>query len=184
MGVNPSRFKGPQHPVESVKWDEAVRFCNELSALPDEKKEGRTYRLLTEAEWEYACRARSTTRYSFGESDLSLGEYAWFGDFLGSPSPVGQKRPNAWGLFDMHGNVCEWCADWFESEYYAKSPLDDPQGPPTGTARVYRGGDCHASGNCGSAARVGHGTDSPYDIVGFRVALDVTKKAEPPKEGK
>ena len=118
MGTNPSRFKGPQNPVEQVSWNDAVEFCRKLSALPAEKSSGYEYRLPTEAEWEYACRAGTTTKYSFGDSESELGDYAWYGlverlmeiaDERGNSGekshPVGGKKPNAWGLFDMHGNV-------------------------------------------------------------------------------
>ena len=110
MGENPSRFKGdPQRPVEKVSWEDAVAFCRKLS-----EKEGRTYRLPTEAEWEYACRAGSQTKWSFGDDDSALKEYAWYLDNADSTThPVAQKKPNAWGLYDMHGNVWEWCQDWY-----------------------------------------------------------------------
>jgi eukaryotic-like serine/threonine-protein kinase len=131
MGTNPSHFKGdPRLPVETVSWQDAMTFCERLSALPAERSAGRVYRLPTEAEWEYACRAGSTTIYSFGDSEGSLGDYAWYDSNSGSKThPVGQKRPNAWGLYDMHGNVWEWCSDWYDGSYYASSPVDDPTGP-------------------------------------------------------
>jgi formylglycine-generating enzyme required for sulfatase activity len=101
MGTNPSYFKGANLPVEQVSWDDAVEFCKKLS-----QKEGKTYRLPTEAEWEYACRAGTTTKFSFGDDESQLGEYAWYGKNSGMKThPVGKKKPNAWGLFDMHGNV-------------------------------------------------------------------------------
>ena len=142
MGTNPSHFQNAQHPVDSVSWEDAVRFCEKLSALAEEKTAGHRYRLPTEAEWEYACRAGHTTRFSCGESDSSLGDYAWHRENSGlSPHAVGQKRPNAWGLYDMHGNVWEWCADWYEDDADRKVlPADDPTGPATGSDRVYRGG--------------------------------------------
>ena len=132
QGMDTSNF-----PVEKVSWDDAVEFCKKLSA-----KEGQTYRLPTEAEWEYACRAGSKTRYCFGDDESLLGEYAWFGEQRseGGTHPVGEKKPNAWGLYDMHGNVWEWCQDWYDEDYYAKSPKDDPTGPATGSYRVDRGG--------------------------------------------
>jgi len=118
MAQNPSRFKGdPQRPVGYVSWTGAAEFCRKLS-----EKEGVTYRLPTEAEWEYACRAGTTTRYCFGDDEASLGEYAWYGSV--GRYPVGEKTPNAWGLCDMHGNVWEWCADWYDADYYAKRRED------------------------------------------------------------
>ena len=141
MGKNPSRFKGPQLPVERVSWKAAVSFCTKLSAFPEEQAAGRTYRLPTEAEWEYACRAGSTTDFCFGDAEWGLDDYAWYEDNSDHRThPVGQKRPNAWGLYDMHGNVWEWCADWHDEAYYEASPVDDPQGPATGVDRVGRGG--------------------------------------------
>jgi formylglycine-generating enzyme required for sulfatase activity len=133
MGTNPSRFKGPTNPVERVSWDDAVLFCRELS-----EKTRKAFRLPTEAEWEYACRAGSKTRFSFGDSD-SVFSYAWFGSNSGGKTnPVGCTKPNAWGLYDMHGNVSEWCADWYGS--YSSGASTDPQGAGSGGDRVVRGG--------------------------------------------
>jgi formylglycine-generating enzyme required for sulfatase activity len=166
MGNNPSEFSATgQHkdkvtgqdtkrfPVEMVSWDDAVDFCRKLSNLPEEKVAGRTYRLPSEAQWEYACRAGSTGRYSFssGRSGIpkeyeehELSEFGWFnGNSDGMSHAVGGKRPSAWGLYDMHGNVWEWCQDWYDKDYYAKSPTDDPGGPPGGSNRVIRGGSWH-----------------------------------------
>jgi formylglycine-generating enzyme required for sulfatase activity len=170
MQVNPGEFKDPQNPVDQVSWLDAVGFCDSLSALAEEQAAGRRYRLPTEAEWEYACRAWSTSRYSFGESDSLLGDYAWHVENAGlSPHAVGQKLANAWGLFDMHGNVWEWCADWYGPDYYAHSPQDDPTGPEGGTHRVCRGGGAGSPPViCRSASR--SGTSGLNYNTGFRVA--------------
>jgi len=134
MGADPSQFKGPTNPVESVSWEEAVEFCRRLS-----EKTRKAFRLPTEAEWEYACRAGSKTGFSFGDSDNALAEYAWYkGNSAGTSHPVAQKKPNAWGLCDMHGNVWEWCADSYGS--YASGASTDPQGAGSGGTRVVRGG--------------------------------------------
>jgi formylglycine-generating enzyme required for sulfatase activity len=150
MGANPSLFKEqPANPVEQVSWYDAVRFCNRLSereslrpfytiegervTVPDWGGAG--YRLPTEAEWEYACRAGTTTRYWFGDDPATLGDYAWYsGNSANTTHPVRQKHPNPWGLHDMHGNVWEWCWDVYDAEYYpwlsGEPPADDPSGPP------------------------------------------------------
>jgi formylglycine-generating enzyme required for sulfatase activity len=153
------------HPVENVSWEDAAEFCRRLSA-----REEIAYRLPTEAEWEYACRAGTTTLYSFGDDAVSLAEYAWHKDNSDSVAhPVGGKRPNAWALHDMHGNVWEWCADWYDPGYYDESPMDDPPGPETGSFRVFRGGSWkHFSWNCRSAGR-GRDKPTPRMHLGFRV---------------
>jgi formylglycine-generating enzyme required for sulfatase activity len=159
------------HPVEQVSWDEAVEFCKRLSALPDEKKAGRVYRLPTEAEWEYACRAGSTTAFFFGNDTQSLSEYAWF-DVNGDSQthPVGSKKPNAWGLHDMHGNVWEWCSDWYGD--YPKKPVSDPLGPIDGSDRVHRGGCCKTeAADCRSALRTAAPWSSYSSSNGFRLAI-------------
>ena len=127
MGQNPSDGHiAAKYPVESVSWNDAVEFCRRLSELPEEKAAGHVYRLPTEAEWEYACRAGTTTVYSFGDSKSQLGEYAWF-NRNGGKNPVGQKKPNPWGLYDMHGNVMEWCQDRYGP--YGSESVSDPKGP-------------------------------------------------------
>ena len=127
----------------------------------------------TEAQWEYACRAGSTTRFCFGDQESQLGEYAWYNDNSGGAThPVGTKKPNAWGLYDMHGNVLEWCADWYDGGYYANSPLYDPTGPSGGSDRVTRGGSWNRRAwDCRSAYRNAASPESRAHDVGFRVAL-------------
>jgi formylglycine-generating enzyme required for sulfatase activity len=163
MGTNPSNFKGARRPVETVSWNDAGEFCRKLSA-----KEGTTYRLPTEAEWEYACRAGSTTEYCFGDDESRLSEYAWYSANSGSQThDVGQRKPNAWGLYDMHGNVWEWCEDWYAA-YTAGSQVD-PVGPSSSRVRVIRGGSWNLNASyCRSAYR---GLYTPGDRgynIGFR----------------
>jgi len=123
------------HPVLNVTWNDACAFCRWLA-----EKDGHSYRLATEAEWEFACRAGTSTRYCFGDDEARLDEYAWFTEnSRGTSHPVGVKRPNAWGLFDMHGNVFEWCKGFYSEDYYSKSPSDDPAGPDSAATRVVRG---------------------------------------------
>ncbi len=194
MGINPSEFsaagkgKGKvagedtrRCPVENVSWNDALEFCRKLSNLPEERSAGRTYQLPSEAQWEYACRAGGAGRFSFSpggnavpkESENNrLCDYGWFdGNSSGRTHPVGEKKPNAWGLFDMHGNVWEWCQDWYGKDYYAKSPVDDPAGPLAGTYRVCRGGGCRVPAwRCGSASRGNREPGLHYGGLGFRVA--------------
>ena len=175
MGQNPSRFteSGPDVPVENVSWDDAQGFCRKLSELAEEKEASRRYRLPTEAEWEYACRAGSAGKFCHGDDKSTLGDYAWCGGNSGGKThQVGQKKPNAWGLYDMHGNVWEWCADWFDGElFYAQSPPTDPSGPPTGLYRVFRGGSRRwYPWFCRSAFRGSRAPGEPQEPIGFRVA--------------
>ena len=186
MGKNPSRWKAGANPVEQVRWSDAVRYCNARSRLKGLEPcydlqtwecnfDANGYRLPTEAEWEYACRAGTKTAYSFANSPSKLKDYAWFKDNSGSkPRPVGQKRPNAWGLYDMHGNVWEWCNDYYEVDYYQQSPEENPKGPKTGETKVVRGGAWKFSADsCRSGYRY---NEDPgyvdacfgYDIYGFR----------------
>ena len=169
-GKNPSYFKGPNNPVELVSWKDAVEFCRKLSQLPKEKAAGHVYRLPTEAEWEYACRAGTTAAYSFGDDASQLGQYAWFDENSGTTThPVGGKKPNPWGLYDMHGNVWEWCHDWHGE--YPSEPVTDPTGPTTGSYRVLRGGSRFFNAwYCRSGYR--DWSLPPYrnNSLGFRVA--------------
>jgi formylglycine-generating enzyme required for sulfatase activity len=188
--------QGDALPMYYASWDEAVDFCKKLS-----QTEGKHYRLATEAEWEYACRAGAQGRYG---GSGNLDEMGWFGDNSGDrhfdsndfwkkdaahydqrvvteyhcrPHPVGEKKPNAWGLYDMHGNVWEWCND-FHGDYPA-SGVFDPAGPQQGTARVLRGGAWNVRPDfCRSAFRHKHGPDSRNYYIGFRVCLDFTAFGE------
>ena len=169
MGNNPAEFKGRHNPVERVSWDDIQAFIQALN-----KKEGHNrYRLPTEAEWEYAARAGTTTEYSFGNSEQQLGEYAWFGGNSGDKThPVGQKKPNPWGLYDMHGNVWEWVHDWDGD--YPPSSVIDPKGPSSGSYRVHRGGGWYNfEPSCRSAHRSIDSADRRSDDGGFRLALSL-----------
>jgi len=168
MGTNPSRFKDPKNPVESVSWDDAVEFCKRLS-----QKTGKTFRLPTEAEWEYACRAGSRSRFCFGDSVSQLGDYAWYNSNSGNQTqPVGQRQPNAWGLYDMHGNVWEWCSDWYGEDYYGNFPRKNATGPTSGQYRVLRGGSWfNYPRYCRSAYRLGVTPTNTGVVYGFRVVV-------------
>jgi formylglycine-generating enzyme required for sulfatase activity/DNA-binding beta-propeller fold protein YncE len=169
MGSNPGNFKGPQNPVETVSWKDCRQFFDKLNAKsrPGPGK----FQLPTEAQWEYACRAGGTTRYCFGDEESALREYAWYGANSGRTThPVGAKRPNAWGLYDTHGNVWEWCADWYGP--YGNSSVDDPIGPTTGSIRVYRGGSWfYPAGYCRSASRAYREPEYRFYFLGFRASL-------------
>jgi len=166
-GRNPSKAKDPKKPVERVRWTDAVRFCNLRSAREglapcydletfrcDFTADG--YRLPTEAEWEYACRAGTPTRFAFGDDAKDLAKSAWFKDNAGgSPHPVGEKAANPWGLHDLHGNVWEWCNDWYGERAYETAVNPDPRGAETGDERLLRGGSFSATAeSCRSATRM------------------------------
>ena len=175
MPDNPSRFKGADRPVENVVMADCVEFCKLLTQkerAEGKLPEGAEYRLPTEAEWEYACRAGSEAKYGFGDSDTDLADYAWFSKNSVRTQPVGKKKANAWGLFDMHGNVWEWCSDWKGS--YTVDEAEDPKGAPAGPSyghRVFRGGSWGSTAaHCRSAARNGCGTsNSRLSGLGFRL---------------
>jgi len=171
MGVSPGQSKQDAWPVEQVSWHDAAKFCRELSSLPEEKRAGRVYRLPTEAEWEFVCRAGSSTAYSFGDEEALLHDYAWFKENSGGHAqPVGKKKPNAWGIFDMHGNVCEWCSDWYAD--YPDDSITDPLGPSEGTDRVLRGGGWDNDAQwCLAAWRNATNPSDSADGLGFRIAL-------------
>ncbi len=170
MGANPSKFKdcGNDCPVEQVSWDMAQEFISKLNQMESTNK----YRIPTEAEWEYACRAKTKTAYSFGDEVDKLGEYAWYSDNSGEKTkPAGKKLPNAWGLYDMHGNVWEWCQDWYGD--YPSNSVADPKGPDKGKYRVLRGGSWYLNvWYLRSAKRGGSVPGNRRSIFGFRVALD------------
>ncbi len=160
-------------PVVGVSWDDAVAYAQWVGK-----------RLPTEAEWEYACRAGSAMKYSFGNDEGRLGEYAWYDKNSGGKThPVGQKKPNNWGLYDMHGNVWEWCSDWHDSKYYQSSPSKNPKGPANGRYRVLRGGSWgHYASYIRSAYRdIGTPVDTRSG-VGFRCAKDIKNKQYPAAE--
>ncbi|GHU06259.1 hypothetical protein FACS1894158_12140 [Betaproteobacteria bacterium] len=169
MGSNPSQFKGRSNPVEWVSWDDAQTFIQRLNAKEGTNK----YRLPTEAEWEYAARAGTKSAYSFGDDAEQLGAYAWYDDNSGSQThPVGQKKPNPWGLYDMHGNVYEWVNDWNDESYYSRSPSTDPAGPSSGRSRVLRGGSWgDYAWSLRSACRFSSMPDGRGGFVGFRLTL-------------
>ncbi len=193
MGNNPSHFQGSNQPVEMVSWHDATNYCAQLTAR--ERSAGRLpagygYRLPTEAEWEYACRAGTATPFHYGnelrsgmanfdgrfENPPCEGSYffCWnpSGVLLARTTEVGSYAPNAWGLYDMHGNIWEWCQDWYVASNYPDGSVTDPQGADTGTYRALRGG-CLAFGAhvCRSAARFGDKPAEPFQYYGFRVVL-------------
>ena len=174
MGTNLSAYKGAQNPVDTVSWHEAVEFCRKLSALPAEQAAGRVYRLPTEAEWEYACRGGTTTLYSFGDDESQLGQYAWYDKNSGNTThAVGGKKPNPWGLYDMHGQVWEWCEDWYGE--YAPSASEDPMGASSGSSRVLRGGSWVFNADfCRSAFRGSNAPSNRGYYVGFRVVCELS----------
>ena len=175
-GGDSSYHKGPKNPVERMNWDDANAFCEELNAkfkatLPN----GMSLQLPTEAQWEYACRAGTKTRFYSGDADSDLDAVAWYKSNSGDkPHPVGGKKTNGFGLYDMHGNIWQWCQDWYDKDYYNNSPTHDPKGPTTGTDRVHRGGCWGAPPVlCRSALRCGTSPSLTlrYTNYGFRCIL-------------
>lgn len=168
MGFNPSRFKGDQLPVEQISWTDAHDFAKRLQELT-----GYAFRLPNEAEWEYACRAGGMTAYFFGNDPDVLGEFAWYEDNAdGATHPVGQKQPNLWELFDMHGNVWEWCQDWYHNTY-AGAPAEGREWDHLeGVHKVVRGGSWHAKAQaCRSAIRNRLSPRDHYYFLGVRMCV-------------
>jgi formylglycine-generating enzyme required for sulfatase activity len=201
MGNNPSHFQGdilrellktkdPRSnessdflPVESVNWHDAVAFCAKLSEIAEEKSARREYRLPSEAEWEYACRAGTLSAYHFGDNPELLENFAWYVDNSnGMTHPIGQKSPNPWGLYDMHGNVAEWCADFMDK--YPDKHVKDPFGINEASGGVARGGSWfEVHYHCRSANRTSmHRIHDTIDDTGFRVAMTVHGTVEPTAE--
>jgi acetoin utilization deacetylase AcuC-like enzyme/formylglycine-generating enzyme required for sulfatase activity len=182
---DPSHFKNPRNPLDQINWTDAALYCNERSRAEglqpcyDEKTwqcnfQANGYRLPTEAEWEYACRAGTTTKFNFGNDQRMLKAYSWSTEnSSGKTHPVGQKKPNPWGLYDMYGNVAEWCNDYYSKSYYKEGPEKDPKGPANGKERVLRGGAWNsASDSCRSGYRASdpsiNDTCLASDAIGFR----------------
>ena len=163
---------GTNYSANFVNWHDADMFCKKLSA-----KEGKKYRLPTEAEWEYACRARTQTTWSFGNDEGDLDEHAWYATY--KTHQGGTKIPNAFGLYDMHGNVAEWCRDYYKEDYYEQSPENNPTGPVSGVNRVLRSGSWwggrRSINDSRSAFRMGFDPYDPgsYGNVGFRVVREL-----------
>ena len=164
MGNNPSKFKGKNLPVDSVTWLEAMNFCKKLSEMT-----GHKYRLPTEAEWEYACRANTTTTFYWG--DNMDDSFAWYKENSEETThPGGMKKPNPWGLYDICGNIEEWCCDWYSRTYESKEHVTDPQGPDSGELRVRRGGCWYHSAPCLRAGnRFFYQPDERHAQIGLRV---------------
>ncbi len=178
MSNNPSEFKGLENPVERVSWDDCQDFLKKLSEKC--RMAAGSYRLPTAAQSEYACRAGSMGGWCFGDSEPGLDDYGWFkSNSEGKTHSVGGKKPNVWGLYDVHGNVSEWCADWFAQDNYEASPISDPMGPSSGSSRVNRGG-CWTDGadRCRSAYRHGSGPSDRLRFVGLRVLQVLADKPE------
>jgi formylglycine-generating enzyme required for sulfatase activity len=170
MNINPSNTKGDNHPVEEVTWLQAMEFCARLSRLTDQ-----SVTLPTEAQWEFAARAGTDTPYFFGSDASLLGKYAWYSRNASRKThPVGEKLPSSNGLYDIYGNVLEWCRDYYDEGYYAASPRRDPGGPSGGEGRALRGGCWHRDAEqCRSAARAVNIGVERSSSFGFRIIVEI-----------
>jgi formylglycine-generating enzyme required for sulfatase activity len=177
MGNNPSKWKGPRNSVEMVSWSDATDFCVKVTAVLRHLKRlnaEEIVRLPTESQWEYACRAGTKTAYSFGDKEDDLGKYAWYKpNSQGNDPPVGKKLPNAWGLYDMHGYVWEWCADHYHPDYKDAPADGSAWSKPETTTRVIRGGSfADPADMVRSAFRRGVAISTKSDTIGFRCILE------------
>jgi formylglycine-generating enzyme required for sulfatase activity len=168
MKTEAGKIDKPNHPVDFARWE----ICREFLSRLNQQNPGKVFRLPTEAEWEYAARAGTASRYWFGNDEKSLSDYAWFGELAGGAAhPVGQKKPNPWGLHDMYGNVWEWCQDFYG--FYEGKDQMDPSGPTTGTQHVFRGGAWNSPPDrCRSASR--DSFPAAAFVLGFRLAMPVS----------
>ena len=168
IGRNSSNFKGKDTPVESVSWNDAQAFCKKLT-----EQTKQTVRLPNEAEWEYSCRGGTTTAYFSGDTEADLARVAWYeANSKNSTHPVGRKEPNIFGLYDMHGNVWQWCEDGYAKDYYKKSPAENPQCTAQDTGRLLRGGSwgCGPVG-CRATYRSGNAPGYCGYSAGFRLVI-------------
>jgi formylglycine-generating enzyme required for sulfatase activity len=171
MGTNPSKFKGDTNPVERISWTDAQKFLKKLNRMENTH----SYRLPTEAEWEYVSRANTVNRYFFGKSPDDLNQYAWSYKNSGCKThPVGLLKPNPWGLYDILGNVWEWCQDTYRSDYYQYTPVKNPPGPKPGSCKVLRGGSWHtiSSQRMSCCYRFYYNFNGCLCNVGFRLVRD------------
>ena len=171
--LNPELKQTDEHPVTCVTQNDVTAFVDWLNANDAKKPAGHNYRLPTEAEWEYACRAGTETRFYFGDDDAELGEYAWHqGNSDRNTHEVSRKKPNPWGLYDMLGNVMEWCEDYYLAEYYRQSPERDPLNSKKRPGKVMRGGNWNSGPRlCRSASRISGGPNACFNFLGFRLVL-------------
>ncbi len=171
MGENPSEYKGDERPVEMISWDDAQLFINKINEIEKTDK----YRLPTEAEWEFAAKGGCDDSYYFGSNAKELNDYGWYRKNSNSETnPVGKLKPNDYGFYDILGNVYEWCLDWYDKEYYKKSPSKSPTGPKNGFGRVSRGGDWSSDeGRCRCGNRTLSSPDRRGNKLGFRLCRSV-----------